>query len=107
MISGVSLSINIEYKMAKEYTTKTASLKAVTADIRKLEAKLLDADKISIKGTDITELMGGNSATLDGNNVFTGYNTFSSGVQALPLGTKTALGADAYGLHVSSTRSWC
>lgn len=42
-------------------------------------------------------------------NTWTSTNTFTGGVvvsdnfTALPLGTKTALGADAYGLHVSST----
>ena len=46
---------------------------------------------------------------LSTSNTWTSTNTFTGGVvvsdnfTALPLGTKTALGADAYGLHVSST----
>lgn len=85
----------------KKYTTRTTSLNAVTADIHLITAdRIVDTNGNKyLKEGDVSD----NSATLDGNNVFTGYNTFSSGVQALPLGTKTALGADAYGLHVSST----
>lgn len=50
-----------------------------------------------------------NFASKKSSNTWTSSNTFSGGVvvsdnfTALPLGSKTALGADAYGLHVSST----
>ena len=50
-----------------------------------------------------------NFAGKNSSNTWTQTNTFNSDVvvgnnfTVLPLGTKTALGADAYGLHVSST----
>lgn len=44
--------------MAKNYTTKTASLKATMADMNKANVKKLDADKIKIKGQNIEELWG-------------------------------------------------
>ena len=40
------------------YTTKTAALKATSIDARFMSSKSIDADKIKIKGKDITEMMG-------------------------------------------------
>ena len=45
--------------MATNYTTKTASLKATTADIRKLTATSVDADELKIDGVDIMESIQG------------------------------------------------
>lgn len=44
--------------MEKNYNTKMASLKATVADIRKLNAKQLDAEKIKLQGKDIKEVWG-------------------------------------------------
>lgn len=44
--------------MAKNYNTKTASLKATIADIRGLNAKQIDAEKIKLQGKDIKEVWG-------------------------------------------------
>ena len=72
---------------------------------------------------DLTTLKGKNYAYTDSSNTFTSSNTFNSSVEikgnltttasssiniannfnVLPLGVKTAAGADAYGLSVSST----
>lgn len=38
---------------------------------------------------------------LNGNNIFTGNNTFSTGISVLPLGTTTMSGQDAYGLSIA------
>lgn len=38
---------------------------------------------------------------LNGNNTFTGNNTFSTGISVLPLGVTTTTGQDAYGLSIS------
>ena len=38
---------------------------------------------------------------LNGNNTFTGNNTFSTGISVLPLGTTTMSGQDAYGLSIA------
>ena len=40
-------------------------------------------------------------AQLEANNTFTANNTFSSGLQVLPLGTTTMSGQDAYGLSIT------
>lgn len=45
--------------MATNYTTKTASLKATTADIRKLTATSVDAGELKIDGVDIMESIQG------------------------------------------------
>lgn len=45
--------------MATNYTTKTASLKATTADIRKLTVTSVDADELKIDGVDIMESIQG------------------------------------------------
>lgn len=44
--------------MSKNYNTKTASLKATIADIRNLDAKQIDAEKIKLQGKDIKEIWG-------------------------------------------------
>lgn len=40
-------------------------------------------------------------AQIEGNNTFTGNNTFSTGISVLPLGTTTLSGQDAYGLSIA------
>ena len=63
--------------MAEKYTTQTASLKATTADIRMVNAKNLDAQKIRLNGQDIEELLdsGGSNITIeDGREVKTQYD---------------------------------
>lgn len=42
--------------MAKNYTTKTSSLKATIADIRKLNVMKIDTGQIQLDGTDIKKL---------------------------------------------------
>lgn len=42
-----------------------------------------------------------NYSQLNGNNTFTGINTFNTGISVLPLGTTTITGQDAYGLSIS------
>lgn len=44
--------------MEKNYNTKMASLKATVADVRKLNAKQLDAENIKLQGQDIKEVWG-------------------------------------------------
>ena len=44
--------------MAKNYNTRTASLKATIADILSLDAKKIDAEKIKLQGKDIKEIWG-------------------------------------------------
>ena len=44
--------------MAKNYNTRTASLKATIADILSLDAKQIDAEKIKLQGKDIKEICG-------------------------------------------------
>lgn len=44
--------------MAKNYNTRTASLKATVADIRILDAKQIDAENINLQGKDIKEIWG-------------------------------------------------
>lgn len=60
-------------------------------------------NKLSVSGDTI---LGGLYVNTDigsaGNGVFGGVITTSTGIHALPLGKKTALGADAYGLSVSA-----
>ena len=63
--------------MAEKYTTQTASLKATTADIRVVNAKNLDAQKIRLNGQDIEELLGsvGSNITIeDGREIKTRYD---------------------------------
>ena len=44
--------------MSKNYNTRTASLQATVADIRGLNAKQIDAEKIKLQGKDIKEVWG-------------------------------------------------
>ena len=44
--------------MAKNYTTKTAALKATLADVNKASVKKLDAENIKLNGQNIEELWG-------------------------------------------------
>ena len=44
--------------MAKNFNTRTASLKATIADIRNLDVKQLDAENIKLQGKDIKEVWG-------------------------------------------------
>jgi hypothetical protein len=63
--------------MAEKYTTQTASLKATTADIRMVNAKNLDAQKIRLNGQDIEELLGSGDSNItieDGREVKTQYD---------------------------------
>lgn len=46
---------------------------------------------------------GGVDVLLSGANTFTGSNVFADNFSVLPLGQSTALGAPAFGLHVSSS----
>ena len=46
---------------------------------------------------------GGGDVLLSGANTFTGSNVFADNFSVLPLGQTTALGAPAFGLHVSSS----
>lgn len=78
--------------MSDNFTTRTASLRATLAQIRKLDTK-----EVSINGENIDSKY----ASLNTSNSFTGNNTFSSGLQVLPLGTTTMSGQDAYGLSIT------
>lgn len=78
--------------MSDNFTTRTASLRATLAQIRKLDTK-----KISINGENIDSRY----ASLNASNSFTGNNIFQSGIKILPLGTTTMSGQDAYGLSIA------
>lgn len=43
--------------MDKQYTTKTSSLKATTANIYKVESKVIDSKEIKLDGVDILDLI--------------------------------------------------
>lgn len=63
--------------MATNYTTNTASLKTSIADIHKLDAKIIDAKKIKLNGTNIEDLLssaGSNIIIDDGREVKTKYD---------------------------------
>lgn len=78
--------------MSDNFTTRTASLRATLAQIRKLDTKELLLD-----GQDANNIF----AKLDEDNTFTANNTFSASLQVLPLGTTTISGQDAYGLSIA------
>ena len=50
--------------MSEIYTTNTASLKATIADIRKLNTKLIDVNKLNVNGQDIKELIDDNKIVI-------------------------------------------
>lgn len=81
--------------MSDNFTTRTASLRATLAQIRKLDTK-----ELSIDGQNI-ETIFNDFAKLNEANTFTANNTFSVGLQVLPLGTTTMSGQDAYGLSIA------
>lgn len=61
--------------MSEKYTTKTASLKATVSDIHKLDAKVVDAKTIKLKGTNIEDLIQSSSVKIDdGREVKTKYD---------------------------------
>lgn len=63
--------------MGKNFTTKTASIKATHADVRKLNAKVVDAKKIKLNGTNIEDLLssaGSGVIIEDGREVKTKYD---------------------------------
>lgn len=78
--------------MSNNFTTRTASLRATTASVRKLDTK-----EVSINGENIDSKY----ASLNASNSFTGNNIFQTGIKILPLGTTTLSGQDAYGLSIA------
>ena len=78
--------------MSDNFTTRTASLRATLAQIRKLDTK-----EVSINGENIDSRY----ANLNASNSFTGNNIFQPGIKILPLGTTTMSGQDAYGLSIT------
>lgn len=78
--------------MSNNFTTRTASLRATTASVRKLDTK-----EVSINGENIDSKYAG----LNASNSFTGNNIFQTGIKVLPLGTTTLSGQDAYGLSIA------
>ena len=78
--------------MPNNFTTRTASLRATTASVHKLDTK-----EVLINGENIDSKY----ASLNASNSFTGNNSFQTGIKILPLGTTTLSGQDAYGLSIS------
>ena len=96
-----------EYAEAAEESKKSAGMSAENAAESEKNAK----DAETRTGNLVKEVQEAkrqidentaNFAKVDVPNTFTVPNLFSAGLAALPFGTKTALGADAYGFLVSA-----